>query len=412
MPTGQIEIALDNEHHKTDERTDNLLERTQHFPGAEPTDIITAVSGVKVVATRDPSALGDSSEQEPTPVDVEIVPPRLLTNGSFLVYNEVLEIKSAETYVPSKSVFGAQVEVPGKAKAIAMIMFNHNNGNYKVIPSEQAVARGMVLTLSVSRRPNAIEQAPTVLPEELTETLEKAFTVMAELGKLPKLSEKDAMILASHKHYKGGLYREVSSIRDADTGNATRTLYVHLWPHEVGPWHRDTEEFHGFLENSTQRFARVEDSVPLLDKMANGADTHFKVNLFRLNDAQNTINLSMTDALALVAKLNARTSSIMGEYGQPKRTDANPNRLSMVEMDNVCCAFTDFHLCPVFTAKNKSALMLSATVWPTGPLGLDFRDALLGRTKYVGFAMRAMYSQDDQGTLAVQDIITFDFVSK
>lgn len=50
---------------------------------------------------------------------------------------------------------------------------------------------------------------------------------------------------ATHQHYKGGLYRLVGPVKDADTGRALlgkggelMLVYQHLWPHEKGLWVR------------------------------------------------------------------------------------------------------------------------------------------------------------------------------
>lgn len=57
---------------------------------------------------------------------------------------------------------------------------------------------------------------------------------------------------ATHQHYKGGLYRLLGPVRDADTGEPLlgqdglpRVVYQHLYPHEPGLWVRDRTEFFG-----------------------------------------------------------------------------------------------------------------------------------------------------------------------
>lgn len=68
--------------------------------------------------------------------------------------------------------------------------------------------------------------------------------------------EAAAALLATHKHYKGGYYRRVGVIRDADDGR-TRTHYRHIWPHDRGAWVRDLEEYDGNLEDGTRRFTPI-----------------------------------------------------------------------------------------------------------------------------------------------------------
>jgi hypothetical protein len=74
------------------------------------------------------------------------------------------------------------------------------------------------------------------------------------LDVLPHTREA-AMALGTHVHYKGGIYREIGKVRNADDADAPdRTLYQHLFPHERSNWHRDTEEFNDTLNTGQRRF--------------------------------------------------------------------------------------------------------------------------------------------------------------
>lgn len=67
------------------------------------------------------------------------------------------------------------------------------------------------------------------------------------------MTEDDARKLATHRHYKGGLYRVIGSARHSETLE-TMTLYEHLWPHEQGLWVRPKAMFEGRLDDGRIRF--------------------------------------------------------------------------------------------------------------------------------------------------------------
>lgn len=78
--------------------------------------------------------------------------------------------------------------------------------------------------------------------EELTEDLVK--------------TREGAEALATHKHYKGGLYRYKFDLKHSESGEVL-VGYQHLWPHEYGHWGRPKEMFHGNLEDGTKRFELI-----------------------------------------------------------------------------------------------------------------------------------------------------------
>ncbi|CAM2147539.1 DUF1653 domain-containing protein [Pararobbsia alpina] len=67
------------------------------------------------------------------------------------------------------------------------------------------------------------------------------------------ITEAEALALATHRHYKGGLYRVVGTAKHSETLEPM-VVYEHLWPHERGLWVRPAEMFHGLLEDGTVRF--------------------------------------------------------------------------------------------------------------------------------------------------------------
>ncbi len=80
---------------------------------------------------------------------------------------------------------------------------------------------------------------------------------MATMGSqhLIGLSDRDLLLragAATHQHYKGGLYRLVGVVKNADTGDfilggdgQPRVLYEHVHPHSREYWLRDYDEFFG-----------------------------------------------------------------------------------------------------------------------------------------------------------------------
>lgn len=74
-------------------------------------------------------------------------------------------------------------------------------------------------------------------------------------GALLRLSDRDLRLRAgdaTHQHYKGGLYRYIGHLCDADTGEPVRgrdgearVIYEHVYPHQRQHWLRDHAEFFG-----------------------------------------------------------------------------------------------------------------------------------------------------------------------
>lgn len=49
------------------------------------------------------------------------------------------------------------------------------------------------------------------------------------------MTEQEAEQLATHRHYKGGLYRYIGVARHSETEESL-VVYEHLWPHARGLW--------------------------------------------------------------------------------------------------------------------------------------------------------------------------------
>lgn len=82
---------------------------------------------------------------------------------------------------------------------------------------------------------------------------EAAKLIRGEYFKDQPLTEDEALRLATHRHYKGGIYRELFRAKHSESGEDL-TIYLHLWPHENSAWARPVEMFHGNLEDGQVRF--------------------------------------------------------------------------------------------------------------------------------------------------------------
>lgn len=86
----------------------------------------------------------------------------------------------------------------------------------------------------------------------------EAFALVSAFGqgKTPRYkvaSEAEALKLATHRHYKGGLYRRIFEAKHSEHDEVL-TVYVHIWPHDTSPWVRPAEMFHGRLDDERLRF--------------------------------------------------------------------------------------------------------------------------------------------------------------
>lgn len=68
------------------------------------------------------------------------------------------------------------------------------------------------------------------------------------------MTEEEAKRIASHRHYKGGLYLVIGTAKHSET-EELMVVYEHLWPHERGLRVRPAEMFDDVLEDGTRRFA-------------------------------------------------------------------------------------------------------------------------------------------------------------
>ena len=72
------------------------------------------------------------------------------------------------------------------------------------------------------------------------------------------MDEAEARALATHVHYKGGLYRIIGVARHSETEERL-TVYEQLWPKERSLWVRPTAMFNETLENGQARFKSLAD---------------------------------------------------------------------------------------------------------------------------------------------------------
>lgn len=69
---------------------------------------------------------------------------------------------------------------------------------------------------------------------------------------------------ATHQHFKGGLYKYIGPIHDADSGSFMRTPagdfyegYLHVHPHDRQLWARPSAQFNGVTSDGSPRFRKL-----------------------------------------------------------------------------------------------------------------------------------------------------------
>jgi hypothetical protein len=77
------------------------------------------------------------------------------------------------------------------------------------------------------------------------------------------MTEDEALQLASHRHYKGGLYRVLGEAKHSETGEIL-VVYEHLWPRERSLWVRPASMYYENLDDGRLRFEPI--SVIVFDK--------------------------------------------------------------------------------------------------------------------------------------------------
>lgn len=72
---------------------------------------------------------------------------------------------------------------------------------------------------------------------------------------------------ATHQHFKGGLYRFLGPLCEANTGEYVlgkdrmpRIAYVHCYPYGKSVWVRDSDEWYG-MKDGAPRFRKIEGTV-------------------------------------------------------------------------------------------------------------------------------------------------------
>lgn len=401
----KINLSLGDELMVTSVKSGNLLLASRHEAGANPTD---SVSDLKALKFDMSGVLSDAIVGESRPIDAA-------TFGMGM-YNRLTEVKTTESIYldPSETQ-----ELPADY-SLAQIFWSTENGDYQIRPASIAKGKDWYVQFELTR----VSAALKVEEEELVDwasmsradRMDFVLRKFSELIAQQPLTKEEAMKLATHKHYKGGLYRVLGPIRNADDGEAAdRTLYMHLFPHENSLWHRDTEEFNGFLNTGEQRFAPIEDKLPLI--LNDDGQSMEVTAVLRVVDTQpntNGIVFMEPDVSKFVAKLNERVGKelVVGEF-QPNLTE-DDQRFGSVSQQNACCRFMSFAVRDVTTEKGKRVKAVVARVQPYGPRAMDYMENL--RTApMAGFAMRAYCDtvvEDDVQYLAPREIISFDYVAE
>ena len=381
---GDISISLNIDSIITYKKSGNLLELSRFIEGSSPTD--------KVLNLR---PLNVSVDEE-------------WSGGVKFKCREI------EKDVLGHGLYDQLVEVVKDGILLGMIYWSKENGDYMVSGSTISMTKNWTVNFLIER--GRADDAPVVTERvdwvnmSKVEKYEFVLSKFSELlGKEGALTEEEAFELATHKHYKGGLYRELGTIRNADDGGAAdRTLYLHLFPHENSAWHRDAEEFHGLLNTGIQRFAPIEDELPFILN-DDGQSAQVSVVLRRLSD-EPISGILFTELMAkdLLPKLNERAAQgqVVGEFGQPKVINGE------ISDWRVCCQFMSFSIQLVVTKRRELVPALVATVMPYGPEAMSFLDNM--RKNGVGFAMRFFGANrlvDGVEVAVPTSVVTFDFVA-
>lgn len=67
------------------------------------------------------------------------------------------------------------------------------------------------------------------------------------------MTEVEARKIASHEHYKGGLYRVIGAAMHSETLESV-IVYEQLWPKERSLWVRPAAMFNEVFDDGTRRF--------------------------------------------------------------------------------------------------------------------------------------------------------------
>ncbi|WP_445681257.1 DUF1653 domain-containing protein [Radicibacter daui] len=71
------------------------------------------------------------------------------------------------------------------------------------------------------------------------------------------MTEEEALQIATHRHYKGGLYRVIGEALHSET-EERMVVYEHLWPKNRSLWVRPFDLFHEPLPDGSERFHALE----------------------------------------------------------------------------------------------------------------------------------------------------------
>lgn len=379
---GEVELSLNSDTMVTSVRSGNFLHDTRDLAGSQPSDRVVEVM---VMGVKNNEETGISFKYVPREIDK-------FTFGHGY-YDRLIEIYTNTGMIA------------------AMIFWSTETGDYKVDPSTLSMNKNWMVALVVLRTGDAAE---IVQKEDIDwanmSKIEKYDFVLSKFSELldsNPLNEQEAFELATHKHYKGGLYRRLGKIRNADDGDY-RTLYLHLHPHELSAWHRDTEEFDGMLNTGQQRFAPIEDELPFIIN-DDGQSAQVTVVLRRVSE-EPISGVLFTEEMVneQIPKLNALAAQgrAVGEFGQPKKTTGE------IQDWKVCCQFTNFTTTNIISKRRQRVTALVAQVMPYGPEAMNFLDNM--RKDGVGFAMRFFgdIKISSEGNISIpKSIIAFDFVA-
>lgn len=86
----------------------------------------------------------------------------------------------------------------------------------------------------------------------------RAYNTRSSIFMERVMTEQEAERIATHRHYKGGLYRVIGVARHSETEERL-VVYEQLWPKERSLWVRPEAMFEETLADGTPRFRKLAD---------------------------------------------------------------------------------------------------------------------------------------------------------
>ncbi len=99
---------------------------------------------------------------------------------------------------------------------------------------------------------------PRASPRRAPRGARRAYNTRSSIFMERIMTEQEAERIATHRHYKGGLYRVIGVARHSETEERL-VVYEQLWPKERSLWVRPEAMFEETLADGTPRFRKLAD---------------------------------------------------------------------------------------------------------------------------------------------------------